>query len=62
MIEHSIQRQTIASQCLGELVGSSTIARPGVLLRAVSPRVLPEAVTQAVTQTRRASCESLSAA
>ena len=45
MIEHTIQRQTITSQRLGGLMGSYSIARSSVLLCAVSPRVLPEAVT-----------------
>jgi hypothetical protein len=49
-MDHTIQRQTITSQRLGESVGPRSIARPNVLLYAVSPRVLPEAVTQAVTQ------------
>jgi len=48
-MDHTIQRRTNTSQRLGGLVGSSSVARPGVLLYAVSPRVFPEAVTQTVT-------------
>ena len=48
-MDHTMQRRTFTSQRLGWFVGSSSIACPGVLLRAVSSRVLPEAVTQAVT-------------
>jgi hypothetical protein len=48
-MEHTIQRRTVTSQRLGGLVGSHSIARPSVPLYAVSPRVLPEAVTQTVT-------------
>ena len=59
-MDHTIQRQTITSQCLGGLLRSSSIARPSVLLYGVSPRVLPEAVTPAVTLNRMASCERLS--
>ena len=50
-MEHTTQRRIITSQRLGGLVGAGSIARPGVPLCAVSPRVLPEAVTQAVTPT-----------
>ena len=50
-MEHTIQRRTVTSQRLGGLVGPRSIARPSVLLYAVSPRVLPEAVTQGSLKT-----------
>ena len=40
-----MQRGILPSQCLTGFVESNSIARPGVPLCAVSPRILPEAVT-----------------
>jgi hypothetical protein len=46
-----MQRRIVTNQRLGGFVGSSSIVRHGVPLRAVSRHVLREAVTQAVTLT-----------
>ncbi len=43
--ERTVQRRTVTSQCLTGFVRSNSIARPSVPLCAVSPRILPEAVT-----------------